>query len=206
MIGITLSPEQIRAAPPEVRRWLQREIAGSLDFQPEREGAKPDAEHLVICGAEEVAAIYSAIRGILPVVNVFFELGREGDSIGSGGVEAYRLVDMLHHARLQTVEQLDACLQVIDEAVRAIRNDPGATLYVLDPRGYCLIATATRMNILALWRQQLAAGQSGQSVRATGAAEVPGARSASPVFAEVSATMPAGSAHMGDAAVEPREG
>ncbi len=108
MIGITLSPEQIRTAPPEVRRWLQREIAGSLDFQPEREGAKPDAEHLVICGPDEVAAIYAAIGGMLPVVNVFFELGREGESIGPGGVEAYRLGDVLHHARLQSVEQLDA--------------------------------------------------------------------------------------------------
>lgn len=205
MIGITLSPEQIRTAPPEVRRWLQREIAGSLDFQPEREGPKPNAEHLVICGPEEVAAIYAAIGAMPPAVNVFFELGREGESISPGGVEAYRLVDLLHHARLQSLEQLDACLQVIDEAVRAIRNDPGATLYVLDPRGYCLIAAATRANILALWRQ-LVVGQGGPSVRAAGGAEVPGARSASPAFPEVSATMPAGSAHMGAGAVEPRQG
>ncbi len=203
MIGITLSPEQIRNAPPEVRRWLQREIAGSFESQPEREGAKPDAEHLVICGPEEVAAIYAAIGAMPAVVNVFFELGREGESLGPGGVEAYRLVDLLHHARLQSVEQLDACLQIIDETVRAIRNDPGATLYVLDPRGYCLIATATRTNILALWRQ-LVVGQGGPSVRAAGGAEVPAARSASPAFPEVSATMPAGSAHMG--AVEPRQG
>ncbi len=205
MIGITLSPEQIRTAPPEVRRWLQREIAGSFDFQPEREAAKTNAEHLVICGPDEVAAVYAAIQGMLPVVNVFFELGREGDRVGSGAVEAYRLDDMAHHARLQSVEQLDTCLQIIDEAVRAIRNDPGATLYVLDPRGYCLIATATRTNILALWRQ-LVVSQGGPSVRAASGAESPGARSASPVFPEVSAMMPAGSAHMSEAAVEPREG
>ncbi len=205
MIGITLSAEQIRSAPPEVRRWLQREIAGALDFQQEREGAKAEAEHLVVCGPEEVAAIYAAIRGMPPVVNVFFELGREGDSVGPGRVEAYRLVDVLHHARLQSVEQLDACLQMIDNAVRAIRNDPGATLAVIDPRGYCLVATATQANILALWRQQLVAGQDGPTVRAASGVETPAAPPASPVFPEVSATMPAGAAHMGDAVVDPRE-
>jgi len=205
MIGITLSPEQIRTAPAEVRRWLRREIADAFDFPLEREIAKPEADHLVICGPDEVAAIYAAIQGMLPVVNVFFELGREGERVGAGAVEAYRLDDMAHHARLQSLEQLDTCLQIIDEAVRAIRNDPGATLYVLDPRGYCLIATATRTNILALWRQ-LVVSQGGPSVRAAGGAESPVARSASPVFPEVSARMPAGPAQMGEGAVEPREG
>ncbi len=205
MIGIASSPERIRTAPPEVRRWLQREIAGALDFRSERQGAKPETEHLVIRGPEEVAAIYAAIRGMPPGVGVFFELGREGDSLDPGGVEAYRLVDMLHHARLRSIEQLDACLGIIDEAVRAVRNDPGATLYVLDPSVYCLIATATRAAILAPWRR-LAAGQSGASVGAAGGAEAAGVRPAAPVFPEVSATMPAGSAHSGEAGVDPREG
>ena len=26
MVGITLSAEQIRSAPPEVRRWLEKEV------------------------------------------------------------------------------------------------------------------------------------------------------------------------------------
>jgi hypothetical protein len=34
MVGITLSPEQIRAAPPEVRRWLEHELAVSLGLNP----------------------------------------------------------------------------------------------------------------------------------------------------------------------------
>ena len=55
---------------------------------------------------------------------------------------------MLHRSRLQTVEQLDARLQRINQAARAARNDPGATLYVLDPRGYCLIASLTQKSIL----------------------------------------------------------
>jgi hypothetical protein len=31
MIGITLSPEQIGQAPPEVRRWLEQQIVGVLN-------------------------------------------------------------------------------------------------------------------------------------------------------------------------------
>jgi hypothetical protein len=189
MIGITLSPEQVRAAPPEVRRWLRREIAAAFEFPVDGEAAKTAPEHLVVCGPEEVAAIYATIRNVLPVVNVFFELGREGDGVGAKGVEAYRLDEMARHARLQSVEQLDECLQVIDAAVRAIRNDPGATLYVLDPRGYCLIATATHANILALWRQLVV----GQGVKdaprpAAPAAGAPPAEAQG--FPEVSATIP----------------
>lgn len=197
MIGITLSPEQVRAAPAEVRRWLRREIAAAFEFPGDVEAAKAAPEHLVVCGPEEVAAIYATIRNILPVVNVFFELGREGDGVGARGVEAYRLDEMARHARLQSVEQLDECLQVIDAAVRTIRNDPGATLYVLDPRGYCLIATATRANILALWRQ-LVVGQ-GVGDGTQPAAGAPGARQAEAQgFPQVSATIPAGAAHLGE--------
>ena len=206
MIGVTLSPEQIRAAPPEVRRWLRREIAEAFDFHPEREGAKAEADHLVICSPEEVAAIYAAIRGMAPVVTVFFELGREGDGLGAGAVEAYRLDEMARHARLQSVAQLEECLEIIDGAVRAVRNEAGATLYVLDPRGYCLIAAATRANILALWRQ-LVVGQGGANLRAAGGAESAGARpAAAPAFPEVSGKIPAGGAHLGESAGGASEG
>jgi hypothetical protein len=30
MVGVTLSPEQMRNAPPEVRRWLEQEILACL--------------------------------------------------------------------------------------------------------------------------------------------------------------------------------
>lgn len=35
MIGITLSSEQIRTAPAEVRRWIGREVMTSLGLAPE---------------------------------------------------------------------------------------------------------------------------------------------------------------------------
>ncbi|MDR3532088.1 MAG: hypothetical protein P4L90_16250, partial [Rhodopila sp.] len=39
MLGVTLSAEEIKAAPSEVRRWLEHEIACTLGPRPATEGA-----------------------------------------------------------------------------------------------------------------------------------------------------------------------
>jgi hypothetical protein len=154
MVGITLSPEQIRAAPPEVRRWLEHEIAVSLGLQaPEAAEAKRRSPHLVSLSVDEAAKVLTLIEGTLPVANVFFELGREGSSAGVDGLEAFRLTDILRHARLQTLEQLAACLEAINAAVRSVRADEGATLYGMDQQGYCFIADETQRSILRVWQQ-----------------------------------------------------
>ena len=41
MVGISLTAEQIRAAPPEVRHWMEQQFAGL--FAPAAE-AQPQAE------------------------------------------------------------------------------------------------------------------------------------------------------------------
>jgi len=198
MVGITLSAEQIRGAPPEVRRWLQQEIASSLNMQPERDGTGAKTEHLVVCGPDDALAIFGAIREMPPVVNVFFELGREGENAGTQGVVAHKLVDMLHRARLQTVEQLDACLQMINRAARAARNDPGATLYVLDPRGYCLIASLTQKSILEVWRR-VVASQNLANIRMAADHEAPAVSTPSSTFPELNGSAPQNAMHRGEA-------
>ncbi len=132
MVGITLTPEQLRSAPLDVRRWIERELAASLGLRPgEVSAAQPQPEHLVACTLEEAAAVLSLIQGMFPVVNVFFELGRQGASVGSEGLEAFRLADILRHTRLQNMSQVTAFLDIINQAVRRVRADPAATLYVL---------------------------------------------------------------------------
>ena len=67
MVGITLTPEQIRSAPPDVRHWLEQELATSLALrprQPERE--EPRHDHLVACTVEEVTAITTRDSGDAP--------------------------------------------------------------------------------------------------------------------------------------------
>ena len=76
MVGLTLSPEQIRTAPPEVRQWLEHELLAAFGLQSPT--AEPDSPQLVAFTVDEATRVLSLIQGMLPVVNVFFELGREG--------------------------------------------------------------------------------------------------------------------------------
>lgn len=150
MIGITLSTDQIRTAPTEVRRWIEREVSKSLGLLPMATGSDVGGAHLVACTPDEIAGIFAAIREILPAVNVFFEFGREGISLE--GVEAFRLIDIMHHARLQAVSEVVTCLDIINRTLHQVRNDPAASFCGYDQDGHCFIATETRQNITRLWR------------------------------------------------------
>ena len=155
MVGVTLSPEQIRNAPPEVRRWLEQELLASFGLR--QPAAEPGAPQLVSCSDEETAAILSLIQGMLPAVNVFFELGREGISVEGEGLTAFRLTDILRHTRLQTLEQVIACLDAVSTAARRVRGDAHAAFYGLDNQGHCFISTQTQRSILHVWQQIIAA-------------------------------------------------
>jgi len=193
MVGITLSPEQIRSAPPEVRRWLEHEITVSLGLHGQPEASAPGAEHLVAVSQDEALAVLSLIQSVLPAVNVFFELGRKGESVGEEGLEALRLADILRHAHLQSLEQVIGCLKVINNAVRQIRQDAEATLYFLDRRGFCLIAAQTQQSIMRIWQQII--GQ--HDLQAGTPAVAPNVQAQeSPVFG-LSGTVPPTMAHLG---------
>ena len=152
MIGITLSSDQIRAAPPEVRRWIERQLATSLGLQiagPDGQGA---IDQLAICSVEELGAMLTLIQGVFPAVNVLFELDREGVTVAQGRLQAYRLIDILHHVRLQAVDQVVSCLNLINEALCRVRGTADAAFYGLDHNGYCFVAVQTQKNISRLWR------------------------------------------------------
>ncbi len=157
MVGITLSPEQIHQAPPEVRRWLEEQIAGALGLYRAEPTLAAPTRHLIGCSVEEARAILSLIHGLLPVVTVFFELGREPVAASAQGLRALRLDEMVRHVRLQTPEQIVACLKAIDEALQRVCGQPDATLTALDGAGYCVVADATARSILALWQEIVAA-------------------------------------------------
>lgn len=150
MTSITLTPEQIRSAPPEVRRWIEHEIATSLGLEVRATGSQRNTPELAGCSHDELAAVLALIQGAFPVVNVFFELGRKGMSFGQDRLEAHRLSDIQHHTRLQSAEQVVACLNLIDEALRRVRGSADASFYGLDG-DYCFVATVTQQNIRRLW-------------------------------------------------------
>ena len=154
MPGLTLSAEEIRGAPPEVRRWLEVEIGRALGIaavQPQ-----PRAQPLVGCNVEEARDILDMVQGMLPVVSVFFELGREAASVPVHGMRAFRIADIVRHARLATGEQVLNCLGVLDQALQRVRGDGNAAFHALDEQGHCLIAESTMQAIMHLWQEIVA--------------------------------------------------
>jgi hypothetical protein len=154
MVDITLSPEQVRNAPPEVRRWIEQELLVSFGLR--QAAPQPGSVHLVALTAEDVVKILSLIQGMIPVVNVLFELGRQGASAQIPGVEAYRLIDILRHGHLQSEEQVIACLDAINQAFSRVHGDEDAVIYGLDGNGHCLIAAQTQHSIFHVWQQIVA--------------------------------------------------
>ena len=96
------------------------------------------------------------VQGMLPTVSVFFELGRKAASVAVHGLRAFRMADILRHARLQSPDQVVECLDVLTEALERIRGDPTAALYAMDDQGHCLVAEATMRSILRLWQEIVA--------------------------------------------------
>jgi hypothetical protein len=85
-------------------------------------------------------------------------LGRQGASFAQERLEAYRLADIQHHTRLQRLEQVMSCLNLIDEALHRVRGSTGISFYGVDG-DYCFIATETQRNIRRLWLELIGRGE-----------------------------------------------
>lgn len=154
MIGITLSIEQIRAAPPEVRRWIEHEVIAALGMAAAAPAAPPPSvNHLVACSRDDVAAVLARIQDYLPAVNVMFEFSRPGISMGQPPLMQFRLMDILHHARLANIDQVIECLDILNRALADARNDPSVRFCGFDHEGHCLIAPQTQVSVAAVWQK-----------------------------------------------------
>jgi len=151
VIGITLTSEQIRNAPVEVRRWIEQEVMTSMGHQAGSDD-QSGGGRLAACNEQQVTAILSQIQGVLPAVNVFFEFGRQGAALGQSNVEAFRLLDIAHHTRLQNIRQVIACLDIISEAFGRVCDDPDTAFCGFDREGRCFITQETQMSILNVWK------------------------------------------------------
>ncbi|MBS0643603.1 MAG: hypothetical protein U1E70_17925 [Acetobacteraceae bacterium] len=154
MVGITLSPEQVRGAPPEVRRWLEQQIAEALGFQrPAAAAMQPPPKHLIACDVEPLRTILQAFQNVLPVVSVFFELAREPAMVSPQGLRVLHLDDMTRHCRLQSPAQIVACLDAINRALQGVLRDPEAVLTVIDSNEHVLVPDVTARSIHTLWEE-----------------------------------------------------
>ena len=171
MTGITLTTEQIRNAPAAVRQWIEQEVISSLGLSPRAPVTiPPQASHLVACSVEDVAGVLEHIRGVLPAVNVLLELGRPGISFGQPAVMTFRLMDILHHTRLNGVGEVITCLEMINQALIEVKKDSAVRLCGFDHEGHCLIAPQTQASIATLWQTMMERQQAAQQREAVGRA------------------------------------
>jgi hypothetical protein len=150
-----------------VRQWIEQEVIASLGLAPRSPAAAPpQAAHLVACSAEDAAGVLAQIQGVLPAVNVFFEFGRPGIAYGQPAAMAFRLVDILHHTRLQNIDQVMGCLEMINQALTQVKDDPSARFCGFDNEGHCFIAPQTQASIATLWQNMVARQQAARQSEA----------------------------------------
>jgi hypothetical protein len=156
MISFAFSLDQVKSAPPEVRRWIEREAATALAAlsRPEPDPLHPHAAALSACTVPEAAEVFALIKGNFLLSQVFFELGREmPGNRGGPSLCALSLMDILRHTRLADGDRLVDCFNAINQAFQTVRNDPEASLFGFDQYGQVWIHQTTHDSIRELWDQ-----------------------------------------------------
>jgi hypothetical protein len=135
-------------------------VIASLGLAAEQPApAAAQTTKLATLSEDDAAAVLQQVRGMLPAANVFFEFGRPGVALGQPPVMSFRLIDILHHTKLQNIGQVMTCLEAIDGAVVKLRGDPDARFCGFDNEGHCFVAPETQAAIAALWHDVIASQQ-----------------------------------------------
>jgi hypothetical protein len=160
MTSFTFSIEQVRSAPPEVRRWIEHEITaafGALN-RSEHDPSQVRAAALAACMPQEATQAFEMIKGNFLLSQVFFELARDmPNSHNAAALHPLSVADILRHTRLGDGDRLVDCFTAINQAFQAIRNDPEATLFGFDQQGHVFVHQVTHDSIRQLWEQLFAA-------------------------------------------------
>ena len=170
MVSFTFSAEQVKMAPPEVRRWMENEIVKALSGAPQSAAAQSFVSQpvedttqslegaLAAGNAEELQETFKRISGNSIVARVFFELAR--DTAFAPVPTPFHVVnlgDVMRHLQLADAEQLFTCLDVINQAFQQIRSDPEASLFAFDDRGHIYLHNMTYRGIRQVWQQLVTA-------------------------------------------------
>ena len=140
MTSFTFSLEQLKAAPPEVRRWVEHEIGaalgalGRLDHDP----SQVHSAALAACTPEEALQMFELVKDNFLLSQVFFELARETPAgRAAPPLHALNIADLLRHTRLSDGDRLADCFTAINQVFQTVRNDPEAA---------CSVSTSTAMS------------------------------------------------------------
>lgn len=164
--GITLDAQQIQNAPAAVRQWIEQQVLAALGLasSPMLPSKSP---HLAACTEAQANDLLNQIAAMPPAVRVFFAFARPDISFGEPRVMAFRLVDIQHHADLESITKLLDCLDLINHNFALLRNDPAARFCGFDNEGHCFIPSATQRSIAAL-QERMAQGPSTQTATGLG--------------------------------------
>ncbi len=155
MTGLMLTAEQIRSAPPEIRRWLKSILDTEFLLGAGVEHATQAIDTvLAACGPDEARAVFAQIRGDYLAAQVMLELGRHAPvtADGSRRIVGGALADLARHARLDNLQQLGVCLERISSVFGEIRKDPGAVLFAFDQGGGFYVHETTYQSFRKLWK------------------------------------------------------
>jgi hypothetical protein len=160
MTSFTFSIEQVRSAPPEVRRWIEHEITAAFAAlnRSEHDPSQVHAAALAACIPQEAAQVFEMIKGNFLLSQVFFELARGmPNSHGPTPLHPLSVADIIRHTRLADGDRLVDCFTAINQAFQTIRNDPEATLFGFDQQGHVFVHQTTHDSVSQLWEQLFAA-------------------------------------------------
>ena len=168
MISFTFSLEQLKAAPSEVRRWVEHEIGaargllGRLDHDP----SQVHSAALAACTPEEALQIFELIKDNFLLSQVFFELARETTAGRTAPpLHALNISELLRHTRLSDGDGLADCFTAINQVFQAVRNDREAALFGFDQYGHVYIHESTHYSMRRAWARcssQISVPRAGQ--------------------------------------------
>ena len=163
MTSLTFSLEQLRSAPPEVRRWVEHEIGAALGAlgRLEHDPSQIHTPALAACTPEEALQMFDQLKENFLLAQVFFKLARE-TPVGrvAPPLHALNLADLLRHTRLSDGDRLADCFTAINQIFQTVRNDSEAALFGFDQHGHVYIHETTHHSIRRVWEQLFVADQS----------------------------------------------
>ena len=162
MTSFTFSLEQLKAAPPEVRRWVEHEIGaalgtlGRLDHDP----SQVHSSALAACTPEEALQIFELIKDNFLLSQVFFELARETPAGRvAPPLHALNVAELLRHTRLSDGDRLADYFTAINQVFQTVRNDPAAALFGFDQFGHVYVHESTHHSVRRVWEQLFVSDQ-----------------------------------------------
>jgi hypothetical protein len=153
MAGIFLTPERLRNAPAEVRDWLEREFAQSIEALPQHSALSPHVVPIELATAQK---LLMRVAAVLPLANLLFELARGGNPTASGRNDIASLAELILHARFDSPARISRAIGILNEITQDVLDDPSALICEIDLRGSYYIAVETRKSLALLWQALVA--------------------------------------------------